>query len=508
MVIFRSRLTTLLTLLVALLSVTAHAQDDSQTDYQARLKGIDEKIEQVMQDFNVPGLALGVVAGGQVVKVKGYGLRDIKNGLPANADTQFPIGSSTKAFTSFVIGTLVDEGKLTWDTPVKQYLPEWKMQVDYATYHTNLKDMLAHRTGLGGHNLIWLGNPDLDGQQIIEKLPHLNLNKGFREGFIYNNLMYAMAGHVAWKVSGQRWETLVQERVLDKLDMNNTSFNYTTMLNTDNYALPYQIRNNTPTQIDYNGSLSEVLWPAGSMNASVKDMVKWLQMLVNKGHYGESSLIDSKTLQTIQSPFNTLTRFSDDADKLPLHYGLGWFIRSFRGHYQVQHGGNIDGFTSAVFTYPNEDLGIVVLSNQNASTVPYLLSMEISELLLDLEPRNHLAQALAEEKAAQTPESENETKQPSGFSMSNEALQAYAGTWNNPGYGKIDITVSNGGLVVDYNGVIEQFVPEKQHQFRSLNTHHLSLFEDDVLVFETNEDGKLNTVNAPFDYPASVRFSR
>lgn len=507
MIRFKKTLSIVISALFLVKLGTALAGDITSENYQARLEGLDDKVEKVIDDFNLPGIAIAVVAGGKVIKIKGYGFRDLEKKLPVTENTQFSIGSSTKAFTSFVIGTLVDEGKLDWYKPVKEYLPHWQMQTPYATENTNLIDILSHRSGLARHELIWLANPELNIEMLLEKLPFLEFsNKGARQEFIYNNLLYGVAGHIAETVSSQKWETLVQSRILDKLEMSNTSLTYFDMVNAEDYALPYIEREQRLLSTSFNQSLSEVMRPAGSINSSVKDMSKWLQVLVEEGRFQQKELIQRNTLFNIQSPHISISGFNNDSDKSPMHYGLGWFARTYRGHYQVQHGGNVDGFTSAVFTYPNEDIGIVVLTNKNYSPVPYSMSLDISEMLLTLEPRHHL-NALLKKMTANGDQNVNvENYEPTR--QSSVALAAYTGTFHHQGYGEIKILEVEGGLELEYIEIKERFVASETNNFFSKNTHPFGIFESGELIFNQGKDGEVVSVQVPFDSSYPITFNR
>jgi CubicO group peptidase (beta-lactamase class C family) len=486
------------------------AKSRTAIDYSARLVDLDKKIEKVISDFNLPGLAIAVVADGQIIKAKGYGYRDISKALLSTEDTQYSIGSSTKAFTSFMLATLVDEGKLEWDVAVKDYLPQWDMHDEYATNHVTLRDMLSHRTGLPRHELIWYANSNLTIDDLMVKLPNLESSKELRQGFQYSNLMYAMSGYLAEKITEQDWNELIQARILDKLDMHNTSLNYSHMQSSDDYSLPYEEDGQELKVTPFNKHINGVMRPAGVINSSVKDMSKWLQVLLDEGLYKGRQLIQKPSLAQLQSPHIAITGLSPDADKSPLSYGLGWFTRTYRGHYQVQHGGNIDGYTSAVFTYPHDGIGIVVLTNKNYSPVPYSLAMDISDSLFSLEARNHLVTSLTR-KQAQTeqnnaPDSEQDTVNKLKPTFE---LPEYTGTYYHPGYGELNISVVEGGLKVNYMEIEEQFEHDVFNTFVSRNTFQFGIFEDEKLSFNINKNGTVAAVNLPFEHTLDgITFTR
>lgn len=473
----------------------------SDIDYSIQLQGLDKKIENAITDFNLPGLAVAVVVDGKIIKAKGYGYRDIDKKLPATADTQYSIGSSTKAFTTFMLGTIVDEGIIDWDVAVKNYLPEWDMHDDYAANHVNLRDMLSHRTGLPRHELIWYGNSKLTINDLMVKLPKLESSKELRQGFQYSNLMYAMSGYVAETVTGQDWNTLIQTRLLDKLDMNNTSLNYRGMHAADNYSLPYEEDEQGLTLTALSKNIGGVMRPAGVINSSVKDMSNWLQVLLNEGKYQDRQLIQKSTLAQLQSPQIAITGMSPNADMSPLSYGLGWFTQTYRGYYQVQHGGNINGYTSAVFTYPHEKVGIVILTNKNYSPVPHALAMDISDSLFSLEAREHLTTSLKRKQAQiEGPTKAAPTKNTTPDLKPTFELEEYTGIYFHPGYGEVVISAVEGGLQVNYMEIQEQFEHEVFNTFVSRNTFQFGIFEGEKLNFDINKNGEIAAVHLPFEH--------
>src|SRR5882762_9509760 len=171
--------------LVLLFGVRLNAKEPLPAD---AVKGIDTVIEQELKTFQVPGVAVAVVVGDEVALAKGYGLRDVEKKLPMAAETQMPIASVTKQFTVAALATLVRQGKLDWDKPVREYLPDFRMNNEYATSHLTPRDLVTHRSGLPRHDAIWYGT-DLSREQIYHRLPFFEFSRDLRVRFQYNNLM-------------------------------------------------------------------------------------------------------------------------------------------------------------------------------------------------------------------------------------------------------------------------------------------------------------------------------
>ncbi len=187
------------------------------------LRGFPEYVNARLKEWIVPGAAIAIVKGGRVIFAEGFGLRDIARKLPVTPHTIMPIGSSTKAFTTLAIGTLVDEGKLDWDTPIRNYVPTFKMYDSFATERMTLRDMACHRSGLPRHELMWLGSP-FNREQLFDRLQYLEPNKDFRSCYQYQNLVYMAAGYIAGKIAGTNWEQLVKERIFQPLGMTSANF--------------------------------------------------------------------------------------------------------------------------------------------------------------------------------------------------------------------------------------------------------------------------------------------
>jgi len=301
---------------------------------------------------------------------------------------------------------------------------------------------------------------------------------------------------------------LLQNRVLNPLNMRKTTLELHHMLNSGDFAQPYIDRADGFENIDFNKTLSEVMKPAGAMNSTANDMAKWLRLLLNRGEYQHGQLIKKRTLATLQSPHTVISPYVGESGRLPMHYALGWFTKTYRGYYQVQHGGNIEGFTTAVFTYPSEGVGIVVMANKHATRLPHALSLMLSDRLLGLKPGNHIERLRSQKQADATTFGERQSPKAEGQQQGAAELGQYAGEFFHPGYGKMTISAVDGKLVLKYKLITEEFSLDKADRFISHNTQQLGLFEDELLIYERDESGAITAVMVPFDFPKPIRFTR
>jgi len=418
------------------------------------LEGIDPIIEQALVDFGIPGLAVAVVADDQLVFARGYGKRDVENDLAATPETLFAIGSTSKAFTAFIVGTLVDEGKLDWDTPVIEYLPDFRMYDAYATQHQKVRDLLIHSSGLPRHDMSWYG-ADASREELYRRLAYLEPTRDLGEEFQYQNLMVMTAGYLAERITGESWEDLVRTRIFEPLEMSRTNFSVETSKGDDDHAEPYNVDKRSATHIPFRNI--DAVGPAGSINSSVGEMSQWLRLQLGGGEIGGERLIEQSTLRQMHTPHMAISSYPSSQRVLTLGYGMGWAIESHRGHFLVQHGGGIDGFISWVALLPLENFGVVVYTNgAGMNPLPTAVARTMIDRILGLEDGGYLARSLeavtkAEETAAEA-EAEEGAGRVAGTAPSH-SLEDYAGKYTHPGYSQVEITLEDERLHVAYNGM-------------------------------------------------------
>src|SRR5246127_2940401 len=224
-----------LVLVLMLFGLAAQAQD---TDVTSKLQGFDSYMEQTLKDWNTPGIGVGIVVNDKLVFAKGYGYRDYEKKLPFTPTTLCQIASNSKLFTAVSAGMLVEQGKLTWDKPVRESVPTIQFYNDQLNNNVTLRDMLSHRTGVTRHDLIWFKSP-FTREELFEKLKYLEPQEPMRQTFLYNNLMYAGAGYVIELKSGKRWEDFVRERILTPLEMPTTNYTIADMTSHPDHGVPF-----------------------------------------------------------------------------------------------------------------------------------------------------------------------------------------------------------------------------------------------------------------------------
>lgn len=507
------RRTLRLALLVVFLPAVALAQDKTAATQQA-LDGFDAQIDKAMKDLLVPGAAVGIVRGGKLVWAKGFGFSDVASKKPVTPQTIFAIGSASKAFTTFTMAKLVDEGRMEWDKPAVTYLPGLRLHDEYATSHLTPRDMVTHRSGLPRHDLAWYNNSEIDPAIIATRLGEFRPNRELRQTFQYNNLMFATAGHVVSRITGKSWEDAVREMVFTPLGMRSSNFSVTESQKAADHALPYGEAKDTLRKLSFR-NITNVA-PAGSINSNLEDMSKWVALHLGDGTFEGKRIINKATLNEMHTPQMVIASYPTEPMISPSSYGLGWFIDTYRGHYRVHHGGNIDGFSALVSLFPHDDVGIIVLTNKNGTQLPELTVRHIADRLFELKPRDWYTEAAARRRTqlAQARESEQRSKaeRVTGTRPAH-ALADYAGDYGHPGYGIVRVThkpAKDGGqLSFRFNNIETPLEHWHYEVFNGLENPADRTFTNFKVVFVTDRDGQVSALEATMDANVEpVEFTR
>jgi CubicO group peptidase (beta-lactamase class C family) len=462
------------------------------------LADFDDFVTAAMKAWNVPGLAMAVVKDGEAVYLKGFGYRDVEQQLPVTPDTLFAIGSCSKAFTTFVMGTLVDEGKLDWETPVRTYIPWFKLYDPFATERITPRDLVTHRSGLPRHDAVWYNNLGASREELVRRLAYLEPSADLRAKWQYNNLMFLTAGYLVETITGKPWEDAVRDRVFGPLGMKDSNFSVLDSQKAADFAWPYREKDDQLERIPFRVITN--VGPAGSINSSVRDMAQWLKVQSGGGKLDGQAVIKASTLADIQTPHMATGQPAERPEISAGDYGLGWMIDVYRGHKRVHHGGGIDGFISQVQVLPQDGLGIVVLTNSETG-LSTIVAQTALDRLLKLDPIDWNGEALARRakgKAARLEAKEKkETARVPGTSPSH-ALADYAGEYRHPGYGTLSVALREDKLEATYNGITAPLGHWHYDVFTTLEA------KDDVMAdtkfnFRTDMSGQIASVEAPME---------
>ncbi|MGH7562423.1 MAG: serine hydrolase [Gemmatimonadales bacterium] len=464
------------------------------------LRGFEAFVDSAMASWKVVGLSLGIVADGQVVYARGHGYRDRDQRTPVSTATLFAIGSSTKAFTAFGLGLLVDQGRLEWDKPVRTYLPEFRLQDPSMSERISVRDLVTHRSGLPRHDLVWYNNTTSTRDEVVRRLAHLPASRDLRELFQYNNLMFLTAGYLTGRTMSTSWEEATRTLVFEPLGMRSSNFSVVESAKTGDFSRGYAVRRDTITPLPFRNI--DLIGPAGSINSNVDDMLKWVGLNLSGGMAGGRRVIGAATLRDMWAPHMPIGGMPQDRELGGTNYGLGWFLQTYRGKYLVQHGGNIDGFSALVGFFPHERIGFVILTNQNGSQLPMLLLRHASDRIFGLPPRNWNGEALAARARADSSNREAEQRKASvrvaGTSPSHP-LGAYPGDYTHPGFGTIAIGLSGERLTAMFNRIPVTFEHWHYDVFNGLRNPDDPTFADLKFNFRTNLKGDIDAVAVPIE---------
>lgn len=436
-----------LSLLLASLCASAQSTDKQQQ----RFAGIDKIVEKMLHDWHTAGVAIAVVEKDKVIYAKGFGYRDYEKKLPVTPNTIFAIGSCSKAFTSGLLGVLRQEGKLDFETPVRQYLPELVFNNDDLNAHVTLRDMMSHRTGLSRYDLSWylFGAPDRDS--LLYRIRYMVPNEPLRYKWQYNNFMFMAQGVVAEKLTGKSWEENIKTRIFDSLGM----YNSTTSLagfRAQDAAFGYSVVKDSVIKKRPYKDITAI-GPAGSINSNVNDMARWVMAWINKGKYNGRQVLPASYVSeaiSVQMPMAGSLPDKSTPDIFGEAYGLGWMLRSYRGHYMVEHGGNIDGFSANTSFYPSDSIGIIVLANQDGSPVPGLIRNILSDRLLGAKyyAWSDTAMKRINDMKAKQKDVKKDTAavKIKGADVIRKDLNDYAGSYTSDAFGRFEVLVQNDSL--------------------------------------------------------------
>ena len=413
---------------------------------------LDSVVESILRQARVPGAGLAVVAAGKALYAKGFGYRDLKRRKPLTADTLYPIASTTKSINSTLLGMLVDDGLLEWDVPVQRYVPQFRLYDDIFSSRVTLRDLLTMRTGLPRHDWVALGNC-ATRPQILERLKDLEPSADFRQRFQYNNLTVTAAGHIAEIVTGKRWEDLAQQRIFRPLDMSHTTCVRPLK---GNFTLSYH-ENAHRRLIVSTLSTAEYTAPSGgAVYSTVRDMARWISLNLNHGKLGRRQLIDAKTLAEIHAPQVVVGTRPLAALPRDAAYALGWLVDTYNGHQRIFHGGYLHDIASCVMLFPEVGIGLVSFANFGPVGVGELLGLHAFDALMGLEPKQTLSDKLAAyEKAIVDTRARNASLLPVPNTLPSRGLNAYCGTYEHPGYGRLDIRRHGSRGLILHRGNVE-----------------------------------------------------
>jgi CubicO group peptidase (beta-lactamase class C family) len=336
----------------------AHALD------AARIADLGRFVEEGRKALGVPGVALGLVQNGKVVFSGGFGQRELGKPQAPDGDTLFMIASNTKALTTLLLARLVEDRKLTWDTPVTDLLPGFRLGDAETTRQVRVRHLICACTGMPRQDMEWLLNfGGLTPESALAMLGTMQPTSRFGELFQYSNLMAGaggfLAGHVLYPALGlgEAYDRAMQEQVFDPLGMKATTFDYARALAGNHATCHSQDLDGRTAKALMEANYSIIaLRPAGAAWSSVNDMLRYVSMELAQGalpggkpYIAKEPLLERRVAQV---PIG-----KDDT------YGMGLEVNTRYGLPVVHHGGDMIGYHSDMIWLPEQQVGAVILTN-------------------------------------------------------------------------------------------------------------------------------------------------
>lgn len=399
------------------------------------LADFEKYAEQARKDWQVPGLAIAIIADDKIIFAKGFGVKKAGGDDKVDKGTIFQIGSTSKSFTAALVAMLMDEKKLTWQDRVVDHLDQFQMFDPWITREFQVADLMAQHSGLPSHAGDCQAFLGFDRAHIIHTLRYLKPATSFRSQYAYQNGLFLVAAALVEKYTGKSWEDNLKERLLEPLGMSATTASLAGFQQAQNVTFLHKKTGDKVETIpadwpDHNWVY--IFAPAGGINSNVLDMTNWLRLQLGKGKFNGKQLISEANLNFLQSP---KTIMGTDPGKM-MYYCEAWLYHPFRPYPIIWHNGGTSGNKTMVAFMPEAGLGIVVLSNL-ITDLPEALAFQFFDLYFHNPPKDWSKLGLEKMKEA---EAKEKPPQRPASPAPPLALDRYAGTFSNPVYGQVTIT--------------------------------------------------------------------
>lgn len=475
-----------------ILNLNSYAQDEIDS-----IIAFEPYIEKVMNSWQVPHLAIGVVKDTQIIYMKGFGYRDHDKKLPVDENTLFKIASNTKPFTAMTYGIFADQKRFHINTPIINIVPNFKMYNDYVTKHITPMDLLTNRTGLPRHGFLWYGT-NATRKDIANSLQYLQPFKSFRETHVYTNIMYDMVAYIIEEATGENWESYTKKYLLGPLNMHTTCFG-TELFNHDNFAIPYNYDHklnrftpNTYEDIMY----SNTNIPAGGINTSINEMCNWLIFNLNKGKFNGVQVVPENFVLTAHSVQQESGKIDYSNKTFQYGHGLGWYIENFHGRDLITFSGMTAGFNSRVMLFPKESLGIVLFIG-NGISPSYIISQALAEKLILGEHFDWNTFGLNNPRWASTLKEEPEPSIIEINHIPQHLLNNYTGNYLNQAYGNIEVYLNENRLRMKRGTVDFELISMDNNNFKILAPY--TMYMNREVTFRLNDSNKIIGLSVNFE---------
>lgn len=454
----------------------AFSQELNKADH---LEGLSPYIEKKMEEWKIPGIAVGIIQNDTVIFLKGFGFRDVDKKLPVTPKTLFDIASLSKTFTAATVGILCDEKKLGWYTPIIEYLPDFRLYDEYTTFHATVRDLLSHRTGLSMYSDLIIYVWPFERDEIYKRLRYLKPRYSFRQQYEYSNTSFVITGYIVSRLSGGTWEDFVQKRLFKPLGMTHSNFGLQ-IKNVEDFSYPYKYENGKYVKLPFKNAPARN--PSGGINSSASEMINWLKLFLNKGQFDNRQILSSTSIDMIKNP-RIYSYYSEEKGWPPMtSSALGWNFEFYSGYHLLSKDGIVDGFSGYMSFMPQAKIGIITLANsREAFYLMHWLNYCIYDRLLNIKGFSW-EKLIEDEKPIYRVISEKSDKEPQARSKKIYPSEKYTGSYVHDAYGKAVVSVENGEMQVNFN---KNFVWPMEYCFQNV---FKTEYDGATIRFEFNQD--------------------
>ncbi len=427
-------------------SAEQNAQAENTPDLNAIIADIDVYAKKLQKDWNVPGMAVCIVSGDEVVYKKSFGVKEVKKESKVDNQTIFQIASCTKAFTSALVAVLVDKGYLKWDDKVVKYLPDFRLHRKEISDQMTVEDLLSQNSSLPPYSQHMMMLFGYDKKYVIESMRYIQLTGTHGKQYSYQNNMYLLLGEVIKKATGKTWEQNIKEHIFKPLGMNSSSSDYKSYLKAKNRSIGHYYSGGVlkpiSDELPYN-SWPYNFAPASGINSNIDDMAKWLVFLINNENEIDTPLISAENFKKL---FEIKVFTSKDVyDKSKKnYYCLGWRCAEYTPEDIFWHAGTTDGEGAYISFLKNQKIGIVVLMNLPNGRMADSLTRKLYDKCAG-NPEIDWS-SLKMQEAGKKNKVRN-SKTPPEIVVPHMDLKKYAGKYENILYGVAEIKLENGKLL-------------------------------------------------------------
>ena len=423
---------------------------------------INKTLEQLRALYGISGGILVAVKDGKCILKHCFGEADAEQHRPVDNKTLFQIASCSKAFTTMIAAQLCDEGKMTWDTPVKKLMPEFRMVDKYAEENITPRDMACHRSGLCRHDAMRTYVRE-DRADLVRRIAYFPPAFGFREQYSYQNQMYVALGHICEKLSGKTWEELLTERIGAPLGMD-LYYRGHCDITALNAALPYAQKDGKIFRI--NEVVGQASNPCGGVYTNADSLEKWLYMLCNHGELNGKRIVSEEGFSELIKPNVVVPGKSAHPQELQKEYALAWTTAVYKGHPVAFHSGSTNGFESMVGFFPEENAAYALSISTEGTPAYSCFSYLLRDILLDDLQDDYSFLIDAYHKNRGTVFSEKEQLD---LPLSSEEAVEFCGNFYNPGYGMLEFVYENQHLTMNYGLTHEVYRRISEREFIAHN---------------------------------------